>query len=154
MPLQIDKILRSEVPHILRSHGFDVGDHPDCRKLIGAVVDHLKALLVDAQNAIDVRLAITRINKRSMREKTYEHWIYLVSFHFIRFYKDRLALDPALTGSVPCDLSTLQPDFLLASATTTIEFVGRRERRRPNGGRRRSMNVSLPLRVYTVPSDR
>jgi len=122
--------------------------------MITTIIDHLKALLLDAQNAIDVSLAITRMNKKSMREKTYEHWIYLVSFHFIRFYKDRLALDPAFSDSIPCDLSALHVDLLLASAQTTIEYVGRREGRRPSGGRRKSMNISLPLKIYTVPSDR
>lgn len=154
MPIQIDEVLKAEVPRILRSHGFDVRDHPDCRRLINTIIDHLKALLIDAQNAIDARMVVERLNKIAAREKSYEYWIYAVCFSFVGFYKDRLSLKFGMGQAVPCDLSTLQIDYLVAAAQSTVEHVRRRDRRRPHGGRRRNSHIVLPLKIHTVPSER
>lgn len=155
MPIEIDDLLRTEVPRAMQSNGFQVSEGPDCKKLISTVTVHLRALLVDVQIEVNRRLAIERLNKITARQKSYELWIAGICFNFAKFYKENLRMgDVSLGHLVPCDFSTLQIDYLNMASLRTVEYVNRRERHRPHGGRRRSSHVSLPLRVYTVPSAR
>lgn len=154
MAIQIDEILKAEVPHILRSHGFNLQDHPDCRRLINTIIDHLKNLLIDAQNEIETRLTIERLSKLGARRKSFENWIYTVCFNFVGFYKDGLSLQIGKGREVPCDLSVLQIDLFPIAAQSTFDHVNRRDRRRPHGGRRRTTHFSLPLKLHTEPSRR
>jgi hypothetical protein len=114
----------------------------------------LKALLVDAQSFINMNLAIEKLQKIAAREKAYEYWIYGICFNFVRFYKDRLSLEPGMGRAIPCDFSSLQIDYLAIAAECTVEHANRRGRHRPHGGRRRTAHISLPLRIHTVPSRR
>lgn len=145
MTFDIKGLLESDIPFLLRTHGFRVdAKHPECQRLIDDVILHLRALLIDAEDHIWNRL---RASKREKSERRYfTDAIYQISYHYVRIYKDKLSLTGVGLGhTVPCDLSVLHSDYLAISVQSTIDYLFRRDRRRPHGGRRRSSNVSLPL---------